>query len=118
MAVTPWGSGLRLGGTMEFSGYRSGLDDARIDAIIDGAKDYFREPVSGDGGERWFGWRPMTTDGMPFIGESPRHRNLYVAAGHGMLGMSMAPATGKLIAELITGERPHIDPVPYRLGRH
>jgi len=117
MAVTPWPSGLRLGGTMEFGGYREGVNEGRVDAILEGASEYFRESFAGVQGERWFGWRPMTTDGMPIIGRSPNVPHVFVAAGHGMLGVSMAPSTGKLMAALVTGVEPPIDPMPYRLDR-
>ena len=60
----------------------------------------------------------MTPDGLPLIGPAPSGvRGLFVAAGHNMLGLSMAPATGKLVAELVTGEAPHLDPAPYAPGR-
>jgi D-amino-acid dehydrogenase len=58
----------------------------------------------------------MTYDGKPIIDRSPILDNVFLAAGHNMLGLSMAPATGKLIAELLGGAPPHIDPVAYRLG--
>jgi D-amino-acid dehydrogenase len=59
----------------------------------------------------------MTYDDKPIIDRSLRLENVWVAAGHNMLGLSMAPATGKLIAELITGATPHVDPTPYSLAR-
>jgi D-amino-acid dehydrogenase len=59
----------------------------------------------------------MTYDGLPFIGGIPGADNAYVAAGHGLLGVSTSPATGKLIAELVAGEAPHIDPRPYSVER-
>jgi D-amino-acid dehydrogenase len=59
----------------------------------------------------------MTPDGLPFIGRLPAFDNVYVAAGHCMLGVSMAPATGKLVAELVAGQTPHIDPAPYAVSR-
>jgi D-amino-acid dehydrogenase len=67
--------------------------------------------------EEWFGWRPMTPDGLPLIGSSPALSNVVIAAGHNMLGLSMAPATGRLVAELLDGREPHIDPRPYRPER-
>jgi len=66
------------------------------------------EPIE----ERWYGWRPMTTDSKPIIGRSPAFDNVWIAAGTNMLGLSMAPATGKLIAELLNGRQPHVDPEP------
>jgi D-amino-acid dehydrogenase len=59
----------------------------------------------------------MTYDGLPIIDRSPLRENVLIAAGHNMLGLSMAPATGKLVAELLDGTPPHIDPAPYRAGR-
>jgi D-amino-acid dehydrogenase len=59
----------------------------------------------------------MTPDGLPYIGRIPAFDNVFVAAGHGMLGLSMSPATGKLVAELATGRAPHIDPKPYTVSR-
>jgi D-amino-acid dehydrogenase len=59
----------------------------------------------------------MTPDGLPLIGRLPAFDNVYLAAGHGMLGVSMAPATGKLIAEVLTGQPSHIDPAPYAVPR-
>jgi D-amino-acid dehydrogenase len=59
----------------------------------------------------------MTPDSLPLIGRAPALENVFVAAGHGMLGVSMSPATGRLIAELVSGETPHVDPQPYAVGR-
>jgi len=116
-AVTPWGSGLRLGGTMEFSGYRERLDPRRLAAIRASVAEYLREPGAGLPAEEWTGWRPMTWDELPILGRSPRHENVCLATGHGMLGVSMAPASGRLIAELVCGAAPHLDPAPYAPAR-
>jgi D-amino-acid dehydrogenase len=62
----------------------------------------------------------MTPDSLPVIGRSPAYENVLIAAGHNMLGVSMAPATGNLVAELLGGGAPHLDPAPYsatRFGR-
>jgi D-amino-acid dehydrogenase len=59
----------------------------------------------------------MTYDSLPIIDRSPKYENVYIAAGHNMLGLSMAPATGKMVAEIVNGSAPHIDPKPYRVGR-
>lgn len=102
---------------MEFNGYDSTLDQKRLNILREGAKHYLHEPLGEPVREEWFGWRPMTTDGNPFIGSVPGVENLWIAAGHSMLGLSQAPATGKLIAEMINGTEPHVDPTPYRIGR-
>jgi D-amino-acid dehydrogenase len=117
IAVTPWSGLYRLGGTMEFSGYSEGVNRRRMNAIVKGAGEYLKEPVSSGEREEWFGWRPMTYDDLPFIGRAPGRENVWVAAGHGMMGVSMAPATGRLVSELVTGTEPHVDPAPYRLER-
>lgn len=117
VAVTPFQSGYRLGSTMEFSGYDASLNRRRLDALREGASLFLHEPYCDPVEEEWYGWRPMTHDGVALIGRTPSAGNLYVAAGHNMLGLSMAPATGKLVAELINEEPPHVDPSPYRLDR-
>lgn len=117
VCVTVWDSGFRLGSTMEFSGHDSTLNPVRIGALERGAREFLREPVGEHVQERWYGWRPMTWDDLPLLGRAPGHQNLWVAAGHGMLGISMSAATGQLMADLITGATPAFDPTPYRPER-
>jgi D-amino-acid dehydrogenase len=117
VAAAPMQSGYRLGSTMEFAGYDTSLAPERITLLRDAAVHYLQEPHGEPVLERWYGWRPMTFDGIPFIDRSPAMENVYVAAGHNMLGVSMAPATGKLVAELIGGETPHLEPQPYSFAR-
>lgn len=117
VAITPMKTGYRIGSTMEFAGYDDALDPDRLRLLREGAEIYLREPWAEPIMESWWGWRPMTADSLPFIGPVPAFDNVHVAAGHGMLGVSMAPATGKLITELLTGQVPHVDPRPYRIGR-
>ncbi|MCE9529557.1 MAG: FAD-dependent oxidoreductase [Planctomycetes bacterium] len=113
VAVTPFEDGYRIGSTMEFAGYDTTISDRRLELLRDGASHYLREPVHETVQEEWFGWRPMTPDSRPIIGRAAKYDNVWIAAGHGMLGVSMAPATGKLIAEMLDGRTPHVDPVPY-----
>lgn len=117
VAVTPFRSGYRLGSTMEFSGYDTTINRSRLQLLKDGASPYLREPYGESVEEEWYGWRPMTPDSLPIIDRSPALENVRIAAGHNMLGLSMAPATGRLVAEQIGGDAPHIDPTPYRVGR-
>jgi D-amino-acid dehydrogenase len=118
VAVTPMRSGYRLGSTMEFAGYDATLNRRRLDLLRQGASHYLHEPFCEPVEEEWYGWRPMTYDGKPIIDRSPRLPNVLIAAGHNMLGLSMAPATGKLVAEILGGDAaPHIDPAPYALSR-
>ncbi len=115
VAVTPMQSGYRLGSTMEFTGYDATLNRARLQLLRDGAAQYLVEPTTEPVQEEWFGWRPMTPDSVPYIGFSPKLPNVLIAAGHNMLGVSMSPATGRLVAELLDGTTPHLDPEPYGL---
>lgn len=117
VAVTPFRSGLRIGSTMEFSGLDDTLDRGRLRLLTAAAAAYLRHPPTGTPTEEWWGWRPMTPDGLPLIGRVPNADNVWLAAGHNMLGLSMATATGKLVAELVTGTAPHLDPAPYSPAR-
>ncbi len=117
VAVTPFQSGYRLGSTMEFAGYDSTIRKERLQLLKDGATPYLQEPYCDPVEQEWYGWRPMTYDSLPIIDRSPILNNVWIAAGHNMLGLSMAPATGKLIAELWEGAPTHINPTPYRVSR-
>jgi D-amino-acid dehydrogenase len=117
VGVTPMLSGFRLGSTMELAGYDSTINRRRLALLKTGAEQCLRAPYCEPVLEEWYGWRPMTYDGLPYIGSIPGAYNAYVAAGHGMLGVSTSPGTGKLIAELITGADAHIDPAPYSAAR-
>lgn len=113
VCVTAWGSGYRLGSTMEFSGYDTRLNRVRLDALRRGAAEYLRAPIGPDLREEWYGWRPMTWDDLPIIGRAAHAPNLMLATGHGMLGVSMSTATARLVCDLISGRAPPIDPAPY-----
>lgn len=117
VCVTTWEDGYRLGSTMEFSGYDASLNRRRLDALERGAREYLHEPVGPSKREEWFGWRPMTFDDLPIIGRVPGSAPLWLATGHGMLGVSMSVATAELVADLLSGRAPRIDPAPYRLER-
>ena len=113
VCVTTWGSGYRLGSTMEFSGYDERLNRTRLDALRRGARAYLRTPLGAELHEEWWGWRPMCVDEIPLIGPVARWNNLMLATGHGMLGVSMSAATAELIASLVAGDAPILDPLPY-----
>lgn len=65
----------------------------------------------------WAGFRPATPDGLPYIGAAPGFENLFVGTGHGMLGVTLGPVTGQLLADLISGARPSLDLSPFDPGR-
>jgi D-amino-acid dehydrogenase len=117
VAVTPFSSGYRLGSTMEFSGYDQTLNPKRVDLLRKGAERFLLEPYCEPVETTWYGWRPMTYDSVPIIGTCPGRPKVTIATGHNMLGLSMAPATGKFVAELVTGETPHLTPEPYSPDR-
>ena len=114
VVATPWRSGYRLGSILEFSGYNRHVDPRRVALLREGANQYLAEPCTEIAEETWVGWRSMTPDGLPRVGPCPAASNVYVAAGHNMLGMSMAPATGQMIAQMLNDQPPSIDPEPYR----
>jgi D-amino-acid dehydrogenase len=117
VCVTAWGSGFRLGSTMEFSGFDDSLNERRLGALERGAAEYLREPVGPEVRERWFGWRPMSCDDVPIIGLAPGHEHLWLATGHGMMGVGMSAGTGQLLADLMLGRAPAVDPAPYGPSR-
>jgi len=117
VAITPFDTGYRVGSTMEFAGYDSTLNQHRLNYLRSGAAQYLHEPTAEPVEEEWCGWRPMTADGIPFIDRAPRFSNVWLAAGHSMLGISMGTGTGRLIAEMMSGQKPHLDITPYRVSR-
>ena len=110
VCVTTWAGGFRLGSTMEFSGYDASLNRTRLDALERGAREYLLEPTGPKKIEEWFGWRPMTYDDMPILGRAPGLDNLWLATGHGMLGVTLSAVTGRLLTDLICGDEPIVDP--------
>lgn len=117
VAVTPMETGYRIGSTMEFVGYSTTINEKRLALLTDAAEKYLHDPFGGEVTEHWFGWRPMVWDGRPIIDRSPAHKNVWIAAGHSMLGLSLATGTGRLVAELLGGGDTHVDPTPFRVSR-
>jgi len=110
IAVTPMGQSLRFGGTMELAGLDDSINPIRARAIIEAIPKYL--PDFGPDDFRdvpvWRGLRPCTPDGLPYLGRVGRYRNLSVAAGHAMLGVSLGPISGKLLSEILAGDKPSI----------
>lgn len=117
VAVTPMESGYRLGSIMEFAGYDQSIKPERLKLLRDGADAFLKDPYCEPVEEEWYGWRPMTYDSLPIIDRSPTLQNVWIAAGHNMIGLSMSTGTGKLVAEMMSGDKPHIDPTPFRVTR-
>lgn len=111
VAVTPMGSALRFAGTMEIMGTDLSVNAARVHGIRKAIPQYFPKFRSGDfvGLPVWSGLRPCSPDGLPYVGRFKRYSNLIAATGHAMMGISLAPATGRLVSEMISGEIVSID---------
>jgi D-amino-acid dehydrogenase len=107
VAMTPMGADLRMGGTMEISGIGSKMLIKRVQSIYKAAKNYFPDlQVSFPSPDKvWHGFRPLSPDGLPYIGRHSKYDNLVIAGGHGMLGISLAAGSGKLIDEIISGHK-------------
>jgi D-amino-acid dehydrogenase len=103
VACTPFDGALRLAGTMELSGLNLRLAPERL-AAIRGAGDQYLADWRGGDEHAWVGMRPLTPDGLPLIGLLPGADNLYVATGHAMLGVTLAPATGDALARYMLGD--------------
>ena len=117
VCVTSWGSGYRLGSTMEFSGYDNSLNERRLAALERGAAEFLHHPVGPVVRERWCGWRPMSLDDVPLIGRIPSRRHGWMATGHGMMGMGMSAGTGQMLADLMAGRDTAVDPTAFSPGR-
>ncbi|MES2596365.1 MAG: FAD-dependent oxidoreductase [Verrucomicrobiota bacterium] len=107
LAVTPMDGALRVGGTMEMAGLDESITQRRVRGITRAFPQYFPAFEERDFAEvkPWSGLRPVSPDGMPYIGRTQRWKNLTVATGHAMMGLSLGPATGKIVASVIDGER-------------
>jgi len=111
VAITPMNGGIRFGGTMEIGKINTRVNMNRVKGIVEAVPQYFPEfklevPAEKD---VWFGFRPCSPDGLPYIGLSNKYKNLAIATGHAMIGLSLGPATGKLIADAFNGEKPVIE---------
>ena len=108
-SVTPMGEFLRFGGTLELAGLDLSINRRRVDALRRKALQCIEGGESLELLELWRGLRPCTPDGLPLVGRPRRVENLVMAAGHAMVGMSLGPATGKLVAQLAGGSTPPAD---------
>jgi D-amino-acid dehydrogenase len=115
--VTPIDDFLRLAGTMEFSGFNLTQRPARINMLSAGAGRYLSGIQRADVRSRWCHLRPMTPDGLPIIGRAPQTDNVWIATGHGMLGLTQGPITGKLLADWISEGKTSLDLAALRPDR-
>lgn len=111
VAVTPMNGKVRIGGTMELAPINRGINIKRVEGIVQSIPEYYPEyrlPLPADEAI-WLGFRPCSPDGLPYLGRAASIDNLIVAGGMGMMGLSMGPATGKIVAELANGTPPSSD---------
>jgi D-amino-acid dehydrogenase len=111
VAVTPMGSSLRFGGTMEISGLNQSISQSRVRGIVRSIPEYFPKFKQADFEhcQPWTGLRPCSPDGLPYIGRSHKWDNVIVSTGHAMMGISLAPITGRCVAEIADGQQPEIE---------
>jgi D-amino-acid dehydrogenase len=106
VAVTPMNGALRVGGTMELAGLDPRINPRRVEGILEALPRYFpkfhHEQFAGI--QPWQGFRPCSPDGLPYLGRSRAASNLVIATGHAMMGLSLAPVTGELVAQIVQGE--------------
>jgi D-amino-acid dehydrogenase len=115
VALTPMGKDLRMGGTMELSGINDRVLTGRVRAIYEASKAYFPGLKAGppELKQVWTGLRPLSPDGLPYIGRPAAYRNITIAGGHALLGLSLAAATGKLVEEIISGKKTAVNLSPF-----
>ena len=111
VAVTPLGPRLRFAGTMELAGLDLSINQRRVDAILKAVPRYLNnfQPNEIQATQVWGGLRPCTPDGLPYIGPFGKAKNLIAATGHAMLGVTLAPVTGKIVTDLLMGRKTNLD---------
>ncbi len=117
IAVSPMGNILRFTGRLEVGNYSMTPNPVWIQRIEKSAREYLHLDEKLDIKETWAGLRPTTPDGVPIIGRSPKHSNLILATGHSMLGLSLGPGTGQVVAESVNGQSTTFDLSLLRLER-
>lgn len=118
-AVSPMQGFTRFAGTMEFSGINHIIRKERVSAIADAASRYFKglKITDAEKDDAQCGLRPVSPDGLPYIGKSAQCSNAIFATGHAMMGWSMGPATGQLVTEIILDKPTSLDLAPFAVGR-
>ena len=108
--------GLRVAGTVELAGLDALPDWSRADMLVPGTRRLLPGLAFGKA-ERWMGHRPSLPDSLPVLGRAPRAANAIFAFGHGHVGLTAAAPTSELVADLVSGTRPWLDPAPYSAAR-
>ncbi|HEY8916174.1 MAG TPA: FAD-dependent oxidoreductase [Chitinophaga sp.] len=120
VAISPMdGNKIRFGGTMEITGVNAPPRMQRVQGILESVKRYFPAydiPMPA-ADKVWYGYRPCSADGLPYIGNVQPYTNLTIATGHSMLGISLGAGTGKLVSELVQGVPSSMDITPFHPQR-
>ena len=101
VSLTPMGNRLRIGGTLEISGWDSKIREEKIKWILESLPNYYPELKISRPEQIWYGYRPCTPDGMPVIGKIKPDSSIILATGHSMMGISLAPATGRWVSDIV-----------------
>ncbi len=119
VAITPMDTNLRIGGTMEIGDASSRINYNRVQGICESVSNYYPQIKNIDpfGEPVWSGARPCTPDGLPYLGPLPGYSNAMLATGHAMMGMSLGPASGKIISQLLMQKQPTIPSHLFRVDR-
>jgi len=117
IAASPMGDLLRFTGRLELSALDMSVSYWQIQTIMSAARDYLNFPRRPERVTSWAGLRPTTPDGLPIIGRSELYPNLILATGHAMLGISLGPGTGQLVADIACGRKPVLDPGAFAPSR-
>ena len=119
VAVTPMQGFTRFAGTMEFSGINHNIRKKRVLAIAHAASTYYKDLHIDKKyiADAQCGLRPVSPDGLPYIGRPSKVKNLTIAAGHAMMGWSLGPVTGKLVSEIVSGKKTSLDITAYHPER-
>ena len=117
MFCSPLERNVRFAGTLEFSGRNLDLRRQRLDQLDAAARRYFTVTDLSERVSEWCGLRPCTPDGLPVIGRVPGYSGAYVSTGHAMLGLTLGPVTGSLIADLVIDGSASLGIEAFRPGR-
>lgn len=102
VAITPMGNDLRISGTLEISGMDDIINQHKVDSILRAVPEYYPQLKINTPGPVWFGYRPCTPDGLPYIGRWKDGSSVIIATGHAMMGLSLAPVTGRMVSDIVT----------------
>jgi D-amino-acid dehydrogenase len=120
VAVSPYGETIRFGGTMEIAGTNQSINKNRVRGIFESINRYYPDFQASfpEDQQIWKGLRPCSPDGLPYIGFAPGYSNVLVGSGHSMMGISLAPGTGKILAELHQQKDTSMEIKGFEVGRY